>query len=1220
LSIVGTVWRPRGPSPINSGGRDDNGLTTAIAVHPGDSQIAYVGTAGGGVWKTGDGGATWRPLFDRQASLAIGEPAALAIDPNDADVIYAGTSGRGRVSPQRQAGLFKSTDGGASWVLLGSGYPPGNTGNALNFATALINVIIVDPANSAVVYLAASTGVWRSTDGGQNWKLGTGSVGDARSLVLDRTSPAGARILYAGLSGQGVVQSTDGGQSWSPTPILDSATPAVAAVLATVPGATITQVVVDLAPPTAPPAANGIQVIYVAIAGRLPTSTTTFPDPVGLFVSINQGATWTKQAATNMTFNDTTTYGGYCTTLAVDPTSPGDGKKDVLLFGCRDQGRSKDSGASFTRLSGLHPDTHSWCYSPSAPATVYCGTDGGVARSDDGGVNWVTRNAGRFQTGLIYNLDVKPDATASASAAAFQDNGLKLVGFGSTWSPGRGNDGWDIVYSGTTPSRLMASTNAGGAPQTRVFRSDDDGINWTDVTPFPNTGTESGFFLANLAADPSSAKIFYAAGNVNLWQTQDAGATPWRPLTAIGSGFVTATVAVAPTDGNSVVVANGSTVLVSTDALGAAPTFTDITRNLPGRNVLRAAFDPNDATVIYAVLGGFAGAGASGHVFRTTVTATSWTDISPDLDVPFGALALDGGDTPTTLYVGTDLGVLRSVDRGSTWTVLDDLHFPRAAVTDLVLGRGSRVLRAATYGRGAFEFVRPDWPSIAVNLEDGLDLGTTCDGQTAFRTLEVFNVGTSDLVINSVQRLMGSTGFVALPNPGTPLVVRPGEHVDFTIAFTATTPGTPEIATIRIVSNDPDAPTVDLLAVGLGEVPGLATVIVDQGDFGAVCLGEFVDRDLVLNNTGACPLHVQAISSTSPAFEVPGVVSYPLVVAPGDAVAVPIRFRPAVIGPAAAVLRIDSDDPGSPAFVRVSGTAPAPRLVVSIADTGTFPDTCLGDVSDEMLTLSNSGPCPLTITAITSSSVDFLVPQTVSYPVVITAGGDLELTLRFQPTSIGHASGTIAIVSDDPAGLVTLDVSGHTPSGRLTITGTADFGPVRLGDHARQTLSVCNTGDCDLHVTRVAFRPPCPCDVARRSPCGCGCGCGGGCGGHGDHHGPGHGENDDREDGGRDDGHGGHHGHSTGHGCRCDQKCLNFRILTNPFPATVHPGSCLGVLIEYVPTCDSAACCELVIESDDPTVPRKTVLVTGHLRRTLRSALKCWAAQELHEILEAGNC
>src|SRR5579859_6205523 len=276
MSIVGTAWHPRGPSPLLDKNQRDNGRTNSIAVHPQNDQIAYAGAAGGGVWKTADGGATWRPLFDRQPSLgtaqislAIGEPAAVAIDPTDPDVIYAGTGPRKIVSGSAAAvGLFKSADGGASWVLLGSGYPAANTGNAgtiFGTAGALINSIIVDPANPSVVYLAASTGVWRSANGGLDWALGTGSnIADVRSLVLDRSSRRGARILYAGISQQGVLQSTDGGRSW--TSILGTSTKAVADAIKNLPGAKIGQVVLDLAPPASSPAAGGIQVIYAAIA------------------------------------------------------------------------------------------------------------------------------------------------------------------------------------------------------------------------------------------------------------------------------------------------------------------------------------------------------------------------------------------------------------------------------------------------------------------------------------------------------------------------------------------------------------------------------------------------------------------------------------------------------------------------------------------------------------------------------------------------------------------------------------------------------------------------------------------------------------------------------------------------------------------------------------------------------------------------------------------
>ena len=94
MSLQGTVWTPIGPSPISEGGVGDNGLVTAIAVSPSDPNVVYIGTAGGGVWRSADGGSHWTPLFDRQISLAVGEPGALAIDPGNTNVIYVGTSGR----------------------------------------------------------------------------------------------------------------------------------------------------------------------------------------------------------------------------------------------------------------------------------------------------------------------------------------------------------------------------------------------------------------------------------------------------------------------------------------------------------------------------------------------------------------------------------------------------------------------------------------------------------------------------------------------------------------------------------------------------------------------------------------------------------------------------------------------------------------------------------------------------------------------------------------------------------------------------------------------------------------------------------------------------------------------------------------------------------------------------------------------------------------------
>ena len=128
-------------------------------------------------------------------------------------------------------------------------------------STKSSTVVIVDPANHLVVYIASNSGVLVSRDGGLNWTQGTLPGGDVRSLVMDLTSPAAARILYAGVSRRGVFRSNDGGQNW--TLILSGATPVVANELCPTPPCTparrVGKFIVGLAPPTSPPNPAGIQ-------------------------------------------------------------------------------------------------------------------------------------------------------------------------------------------------------------------------------------------------------------------------------------------------------------------------------------------------------------------------------------------------------------------------------------------------------------------------------------------------------------------------------------------------------------------------------------------------------------------------------------------------------------------------------------------------------------------------------------------------------------------------------------------------------------------------------------------------------------------------------------------------------------------------------------------------------------------------------------------------
>jgi len=309
----------------------------------------------------------------------------------------------------------------------------------------------------------------------------------------------------------------------------------------------------------------------------------------------------------------------------------------------------------------------------------------------------------------------------------------------------------------------------------------------------------------------------------------------------------------------------------------------------------------------------------------------------------------------------------------------------------------------------------------------------------------------------------------------------------------------------------------------------VVTATPNGGKFGHACLGSFIDMPLTINNSGSAPLLITNITSSSPDFLTPSVLSYPIKVSPGDSVDVVIRFEPITLGPKSATLRVFSDDPAGPHPIAVSGDAQAPRLSLVIANTGNFGNVCRGRFGDEPLILNNSGKCPLTVSAITSTSAEFLVPNVVAFPLTVAAGTSLPLPIRFAPTSIGHKSATITVMSNDPAGPHKMTVSGNVPAGKLAVTGSTAFGGVKACWCAERTLSICNVGDCDLHVTSVAFK----------------------------------------------------------------RKSRHWKLVNNPFPATLHPGSCLGLMVRYKATEKCPRASELVITSDDPTTPVKTLDLTA---------------------------
>jgi hypothetical protein len=376
---------------------------------------------------------------------------------------------------------------------------------------------------------------------------------------------------------------------------------------------------------------------------------------------------------------------------------------------------------------------------------------------------------------------------------------------------------------------------------------------------------------------------------------------------------------------------------------------------------------------------------------------------------------------------------------------------------------------------------------------------------------------------------MGSTDFTVLANPATPLSLAPGENTDFTVAFTPTGI-TPEIATIRIITNDPNAPFVDLTTTAILGTAKIATAIANSGNFGNICQGSFADELLTINNTGTCPLQIFNIT-VSPDFLAPSVLSYPLLVDPGDSIDVIIRFQPsAPYGTKPGVITIASNDPAGAHVVPVSGVLAAPKANLIIANGGSFGAVCVGSFADEPLIVTNSGRCALSIIGIASSAADFLAPEVLSYPITVGPGDALAVPIRFKPLSFGAKAGTITVTSDDPASPISVNVSGDAPTGKVTVSGSTTFGGVSAGCCADRTVWICNTGECALEVSNVGFK--------RRS--------------------------------------------------------RRWRLLNNPFPARLRPGSSLPVVIQYRAGEKCPRPCELVIESDDPVTPVKLVEVLAY--------------------------
>jgi photosystem II stability/assembly factor-like uncharacterized protein len=711
----------RNLGPTVAGGR-----VTAVAGIPGDPNIYYVAGAAGGVFKTTDGGRTWKAIFEHEGTASIG---AIAIAPSNANFIWVGTGeGNIRNDVTDGKGVYFSPDAGHSWQFMGLA------------GTQQISSILVDPHDANTVFVAAlghawgpnpDRGVFKTTDGGKTWKkvLFVNDTTGAADLAM---AAGNSKVLFAGMwefrrypwtmvdggPGSGLYRSTDGGESWTK-------------LTKGLPEGPLGRIAVAVAP-------SNPDHVYALIAAKHGM----------LWQSVDMGDSWSA-VSDNHALN---VRPFYFSKLVVSP----DNEKKVFFLSFNLM-ESEDGGKTVHPADrGVHPDHHAFWIDPQNPNRIIQGQDGGAFLSVDGAKSWRFLDAIPIEQFYQVAADsrepyrvcggLQDNSTWCGASSDLSRRGVT----GAVWYTTVGGDGEyavpapsdpDIVYSDSQDGsivRLDLKTHLGhyvppylyGVEEMKpadfkyrfnwtspiavsptdanevylggdvVFRSTDGGKNWTPI---------SGDLTRN---DKSKQEI--AGGPI---QHDISGAESYDTILAI---------ALAPTDSKVIWVGTDDGLVQVTRDGGK--TWNNVTSHIPGApewaRVYQIGVSPFDAGTAYVTYDAHMLDNRGVYVYHTENYGASWQKITNGLpeDSPAHVVREDHNQRGL-LVAGTDTGLYYSADRGDHWVSVK-ANFPTAPVWDLTFVKKTRDLVVATHGRGIFilddirplEELTPEMQSSAFHL------------------------------------------------------------------------------------------------------------------------------------------------------------------------------------------------------------------------------------------------------------------------------------------------------------------------------------------------------------------------------------------------------------------------------------------------------------------------------------------------------------------------